>query len=61
MAARIVVEECLNVVLDLDDLDRLWVNSASPHKDKADLTKRRSNMLEVGLSSSQFCAGSEST
>ena len=47
LAARIVVEECLNVVLDLDDIDRLWVNAPGARTDKADLQKRRSNLLEV--------------
>lgn len=47
MAARIVVEECLNVLLDLDDIDRLWVNASGPRVDKAELQKRRSNLLEV--------------
>lgn len=47
LAARIVVEECLNVLLDLDDIDRLWVNAPGPRIDKAELQKRRSNLLEV--------------
>ncbi len=47
LAARIVVEECLNCLLDLDDIDRMWVNSAAPRNDKAELHKRRSDLLEV--------------
>ena len=47
LAARIVVEECLNCLLDLDDIDRMWVNSAAPRNDKAELQRRRSDLLEV--------------
>ena len=47
LAARIVVEECLNVLLDVDDIDRLWVNSPGARIDKAELQKRRSNLLEA--------------
>ena len=47
LAARIVVEECLNCLLDLDDIDRMWVNSAAPRADKAELQRRRSDLLEV--------------
>ena len=35
------------MLLDLDDLDRLWVNAPGPRLDKAELQKRRSNLLEV--------------
>ena len=35
------------MLLDLDDIDRLWVNAPGPRIDKADLQKRRSNLLEV--------------
>ena len=51
LAARIVVEDCLNVLLDLDDIDRLWVNSPVPRDDKAHLAKRRADLLEVTLHS----------
>ena len=47
LAARIVVEECLNCLLDLDDIDRMWVNSAAPRNDKAELQQRRSDLLEA--------------
>ena len=47
LAARIVVEECLNVLLDVDDIDRLWVNAPGPRNDRTELQKRRSNLLEV--------------
>ncbi len=35
------------MLLDLDDIDRLWVNAPGPRIDKAELQKRRSNLLEV--------------
>ena len=47
LAARIVVEECLNCLLDLDDMDRMWVNSTAPRNDKAELQRRRSDLLDV--------------
>lgn len=55
MAARIVVEECLNVLLDLDDIDRLWVHSPQPRADRADLQKRRSDLLEVRMRTYVCC------
>ncbi len=62
LAARIVVEDCLNLLLDVDDIDRLWaasggVPSSSSHQHQQQppqqrdgrgaLRQRRSLLLEV--------------
>ena len=62
LAARIVVEDCLNLLLDVDDIDRLWaasggVPSSSSHQQQQQqpqqrdsrgaLRQRRSLLLEV--------------
>ncbi len=54
LAARIVVEDCLNLLLDADDIDRLWASAnigADPRArdGRPALRQRRTLLLEVLL------------
>ena len=48
LAARIVVEDCLNLLLDVDDIDRMWAASGAQRDNRAALCQRRSLLLKVG-------------
>lgn len=47
LAARIVVEDCLSLLLDVDDIDRMWAASGAQRDIKAALCQRRSLLLQV--------------
>lgn len=47
LAARIVVEDCLCLLLDVDDIDRMWAASDAQRDNKASLRKRRALLVEV--------------
>ena len=47
LAARIVVEDCLSLLLDVDDIDRMWAASGAQRDNKAALCQRRSLLLQV--------------
>lgn len=47
LAARIVVEDCLSLLLDVDDIDRLWAASGAQRDNKAALRQRRSLLIQV--------------
>ncbi|CAL8464049.1 g3584 [Coccomyxa elongata] len=47
LAARIVVEDCLNLLLDVDDIDRMWAASGAQRDNRAALCQRRSLLLKA--------------
>ncbi|EIE24972.1 hypothetical protein COCSUDRAFT_83665 [Coccomyxa subellipsoidea C-169] len=47
LAARIVVEDCLSLLLDVDDIDRMWAASGAQRDNKAALCQRRSLLLQA--------------
>lgn len=49
LAARIVVEDCLCLLLDVDDIDRMWAASDVQRDNKASLRKRRALLVKVCL------------
>jgi len=42
LAARIVIEDCMCLLLDVDDIDRVWAASGGQREDEHLLRQRRS-------------------
>lgn len=51
LAARIVIEDCMCLLLDVDDIDRVWTASAGMREDEHVLRQRRSLLMDAFASS----------
>ena len=47
LAARVVVEEAACLLLDVDDIDRLWASSGGARSDEGSLRQRRAILMEA--------------
>lgn len=51
LAARIVIEDCMCLLLDVDDIDRVWAASNGFREDEHILRQRRSLLMDAFASS----------
>ena len=49
LAARIVIEDCMCLLLDIDDIDRVWNAASGLRDDEHLLRQRRSVLFEPGF------------
>lgn len=51
LAARIVIEDCMCLLLDVDDIDRVWAATRGAREDEHLLRQRRSLLMDAFASS----------